>query len=108
MGFFVEVVRRDQDSMKELVYAVEKFRGAISLMSAPAAKARSEPVRRMQRVVGVDWAVVRAVLSSVIRGVERALRALGRWSVTGDGFVLLVREFIWRDRRESCGEKYFG
>ena len=39
MGFLMVVVRSDQDSMKEVVYASEKVRGAISLMSAPAAKA---------------------------------------------------------------------
>lgn len=51
-------------------------------MSAPAAKARSEPVSRIARIVG-DWSKERrAWLSSVMRGVERALRALGRLSVT--------------------------
>lgn len=51
-------------------------------MSAPAAKAFWEPVRRMADMEGEasrDW---RAWLSSVMRGVERALRALGRLSVT--------------------------
>ena len=51
-------------------------------MSAPAAKAFWDPVRRMHRVEGRELKCVRAVLSSVIRGVERALRALGRLSVT--------------------------
>lgn len=54
------------------------------MISAPAAKAFCEPVRRIVRIVG-DWSKERrAWLSSVIRGVERALRALGRLSVTGD------------------------
>jgi hypothetical protein len=57
-------------------------RGAISLMSAPAAKARSEPVRTMARMVGEDSKARRAVLSSSMSGVQRALRALGRLSVT--------------------------
>jgi hypothetical protein len=51
-------------------------------MSAPAAKARSEPVRRMAAMVGEEVNSSRAVLSSVMRGVERALRALGRLRVT--------------------------
>jgi hypothetical protein len=51
-------------------------------MSAPAAKARSEPVRTMARMVGEDSKARRAVLSSLMRGVQRALRALGRLSVT--------------------------
>jgi hypothetical protein len=51
-------------------------------MSAPAAKARSEPVSMMALME--DWAskARRAVLSSVMSGVDRALRALGRLSVT--------------------------
>lgn len=52
MGFLIVVVSEDQDSMKEVVYASEKVKGAISLMSAPAAKAREEPVRRMAPMVG--------------------------------------------------------
>ena len=51
-------------------------------MSAPAAKAREEPVRRMAEMVGEEVRVWRAVLSSFMRGVERALRALGRLRVT--------------------------
>jgi hypothetical protein len=51
-------------------------------MSAPAAKAFSEPVRRMAEMVGEEERDSRAVLSSVMRGVERAFRALGRLSVT--------------------------
>ena len=58
------------------------MRGAISLISAPAANAFWEPVRRIARIVG-DWSKEeRAALSSVMRGVERAFRALGRLSVT--------------------------
>jgi hypothetical protein len=51
-------------------------------MSAPAAKARAEPVRMMAAIVGADWKDWRAELSSVMRGVQRALRALGRLRVT--------------------------
>lgn len=51
-------------------------------MSAPAAKAFWEPVRRMAEMVGKESNVRRAELSSFIRGVERALRALGRLIVT--------------------------
>ena len=58
------------------------MRGAISLMSAPAAKARSEPVRTMAWMEGCDSKSRSAVLSSVISEVERALRALGRLRVT--------------------------
>jgi hypothetical protein len=56
-------------------------------MSAPAAKAFCEPVRRMAEIVGDLSKARRARLSSVIRGVERALRALGRLSVTTGGLV---------------------
>jgi len=52
-------------------------------MSAPAAKAFWEPVRRMERMEGEASKAAKAELSSVMRGVERALRALGRLSVTG-------------------------
>lgn len=70
--------------MKDLVYASEKVRGAISLMSAPAAKAFAEPVRTIARTSG-DWSkALRAELSSLMRGVDKALRALGRLSVTGE------------------------
>lgn len=52
-------------------------------MSAPAAKAFCDPVRRIADIEGDLSAEERAVLSSLMRGVERALRALGRLSVTG-------------------------
>ena len=51
-------------------------------MSAPAAKERGEPVRRIEEMEGLDWRERRQVFSSFIRGVERALRDLGRLSVT--------------------------
>lgn len=54
----------------------------ISFMSAPAAKAFWEPVRRIAEMVGELFKAWRAELSSFIRGVERALRALGRFRVT--------------------------
>ena len=69
--------------MKEVVYASAKVRVLISLMSAPAAKAFCEPVRRMAFMSGEASKAFRASFSSVMRGVERALRALGRLSVTG-------------------------
>ena len=56
-------------------------------MSAPAAKARAEPVRRIAAMVGEAAKVLRAWFSSVMRGVERALRALGRERVTGSLLV---------------------
>jgi len=80
MGFFM-VVMRDQGSMKEVLMAWEKVRVDISLMSAPAAKALGEPVRIMEVIVGESLRVWRAAFSSVKRGVERALRALGRLRV---------------------------
>lgn len=52
------------------------------MMSAPAAKAFWEPVRRMVEMEGEVSKAWRAELSSFIRGVERALRALGRLRVT--------------------------
>jgi hypothetical protein len=55
----------------------------ISFISAPAAKAFWEPVMRMAEMLGDLSRERRALLSSVIRGVERALRALGRLIVTG-------------------------
>jgi hypothetical protein len=55
-------------------------------MSAPAAKAFWEPVRRIAEMSG-DWSKCwRASLSSVMRGVQRALRALGRLRVTGNQY----------------------
>ena len=54
----------------------------ISFMSAPAAKAFWDPVRRIADMLGDLLNDRRAWLSSVIKGVERALRALGRLSVT--------------------------
>jgi hypothetical protein len=53
-------------------------------MSAPAAKAFWDPVRRIAAISGLWSKARRASLSSVMRGVERALRALGRLSVTGN------------------------
>jgi hypothetical protein len=53
-------------------------------MSAPAAKALVEPVRTRAPMDGSASSVRRAELSSLKRGVLRALRALGRWSVTGE------------------------
>jgi hypothetical protein len=55
----------------------------ISLISAPAANAFCEPVRRMALISGDLSKDCNAWLSSSIRGVERALRALGRLRVTG-------------------------
>lgn len=51
-------------------------------MSAPAAKARCEPVSTIDLISGEASKAARAWLSSVMRGVLRALRALGRLSVT--------------------------
>jgi len=52
-------------------------------MSAPAAKAFCEPVRTMA-LMSDEWSnASRAALISLMRGVESALRALGRLSVTG-------------------------
>lgn len=67
--------------MNEVVYASEKVRGAISLMSAPAAKARCEPVSKIERMSGDASKAASAWLSSTMRGVQRAFRALGRLSV---------------------------
>lgn len=82
-----KVVRGETHSMNEVVYAWENVRGAISLMSAPAAKARSEPVSIMAEMEGDLSNSRRASLSSVMRGVDRAFRALGRFSVTSQLLV---------------------
>lgn len=68
--------------MKEFVYASLKVRVDISFISAPAAKAFWLPVRMMAEMEGDLSKARRAELSSVMRGVERALRALGRFRVT--------------------------
>jgi hypothetical protein len=68
--------------MNECVYASLKVRVDISFMSAPAAKAFWDPVRIMADIEGDLSNARRASFSSLIRGVERALRALGRLSVT--------------------------
>ena len=51
-------------------------------MSAPAAKALSLPVRTMAPVDVSESRLRRASLSSMKRGVQSALRALGRLRVT--------------------------
>lgn len=73
--------------MKDVVYASANVSGAISLMSAPAAKALAEPVSTIAAMEGDLSKLRRALLSSEMRGVERALRALGRLSVTVCFFV---------------------
>lgn len=79
-------------------------------MSAPAAKALAEPVSMMQCVVGEPSKARRAELSSLMRGVESALRALGRLSVTVGGFVREIALF-GREREREKGRmeerKYF-
>ena len=52
----------------------------ISLMSAPAAKARVEPVSTMQAICGWASNVLTAALSSSMSSAHRALSALGRLS----------------------------
>ena len=64
-------------------------------MSAPAAKAFSEPVRTMALVEESASRAVRAVLSSVKRDVERAFRARGRLSVTAEGLGISKRSVEW-------------
>lgn len=73
--------------MNDLVYASEKVNGAISLISAPAAKALWEPVRTITEISGDLSKASRAVLSSVMSGVESALRAFGRLRVTRRGSI---------------------
>mmetsp|Transcript_104759 Transcript_104759/g.312958 ORF Transcript_104759/g.312958 Transcript_104759/m.312958 type:complete len:240 (-) Transcript_104759:16-735(-) len=51
-----------------------KLRGAISLMSAPAANARPAPVRTMQPVLGSPSAAARAAPRSAMSSSQRALR----------------------------------
>jgi hypothetical protein len=51
-------------------------------MSAPAAKALLLPVKTIAEMEALDWKERRAELSSFMRGVERAFRALGRLSWT--------------------------
>lgn len=58
------------------------MRSFISLMSAPAAKALSLPVMTTAPASLVASKPRRAALSSAMRGVLRALRALGRLRVT--------------------------
>jgi len=70
-------------------------------MSAPAAKAFWEPVRRMMEMDGEESKDLRAELSSLIKGVERALRALGRLRVTcptpGRGSVVWMNSYMRGD-----------
>jgi hypothetical protein len=78
-------------------------------MSAPAAKARSEPVSTTAAMLGEAWKVRRAVLSSVMSGVQRALRALGRLRVTRSegvsegGLGLVLRGLGWRWKVSGFG-----
>jgi hypothetical protein len=77
-------------------------------MSAPAAKALEEPVRTMAPMVGEAERDARAVLSSVMRGVERALRALGRERVTALGVSDCLREDEGRMSVAAIVVKYLG
>lgn len=56
-------------------------------MSAPAAKALALPVKTIAPTAGSASRERVQVFNSVIRGVKRALRALGRLSVTLAGSV---------------------
>ena len=60
----------------------EKVLGAISLMSAPAAKALGLPVKTMAPMDGSRSSRAVHRLSSAISGLKRALSAFGRLSVT--------------------------
>lgn len=83
IGFFTLLAKYDHGSMKEVLRASEKVKVDISLISAPAAKAFWEPVNIIDVILEEELNSVNAALSSAKRGVERALRALGRLSVTG-------------------------
>jgi len=60
---------------------VEKVRSFISLMSAPAAKAFSDPVITIAPVSLSPSSLLRASFSSRKRGVQSAFKALGRCNV---------------------------
>ena len=105
-GVRIEFARCDQGEMKLLEYADAKVRDAISLISAPArvqfrlmepdfeccgkwrawvgvpANAFSLPVIIMAPMSLLSSYFVRASLSSLKSGLDRALRALGRLRVT--------------------------
>lgn len=66
-------------------------------MSAPAAKALWEPVRTMAPMVESRSKDLRAELSSRMRGVNRALRALGRWSSTGRLYASVYIDMMYSD-----------
>lgn len=59
-------------------------------MSAPAAKARSEPVKTMTWIDSWDWKARRAALTSAMRGEHNALSALGRLRVTASINQLII------------------
>lgn len=74
------------------------MRDAISFMSDPAEKTRSEPARTMARISGWDSNSRRAAFSSLMRGVLSALSALRRLSVTACGLVDGVVGYVRRNR----------
>lgn len=55
-----------------------------------------EPVRTMAPMEGEASRVRRAALSSVMRGVERALRDLGRLRVTGGVSGWYISGEVWK------------
>mmetsp|Transcript_18997 Transcript_18997/g.58481 ORF Transcript_18997/g.58481 Transcript_18997/m.58481 type:complete len:261 (-) Transcript_18997:124-906(-) len=70
------------DANMSSAYVAGNVLSFISLMSAPAAKARSEPVRTMQPTDGsASHALVHA-FTSAMSGPDSALSAFGRFSVT--------------------------
>lgn len=69
-------------------------------MSAPAAKTLGPPVSTVAPMEASLSKAFRAELSSLMRGVKRALSALGRWSWTGRNYQLLF-EYCSRYRAHT-------
>mmetsp|Transcript_12457 Transcript_12457/g.50101 ORF Transcript_12457/g.50101 Transcript_12457/m.50101 type:complete len:241 (-) Transcript_12457:150-872(-) len=80
MGFF-NLATSPQSPRRSFVYVSGYVRPAISLMSAPAAKAFSEPVRTIAPTAASWSKALAAALTSATSGEESALSAFGRFSV---------------------------
>lgn len=81
-GFLIVVAMSLHNSMKSPPYASEKVLSFISFMSAPAAKALSDPVSTIAPMELSASRVCSAALSSRKTAVLSALSAFGLFNVT--------------------------
>mmetsp|Transcript_7532 Transcript_7532/g.24830 ORF Transcript_7532/g.24830 Transcript_7532/m.24830 type:complete len:202 (+) Transcript_7532:3-608(+) len=80
IGFLI-FVRSAQSPSMSWLYVSGKVMSAISLMSAPAAKARSDPVSTIAPTPGSLSKARNAPFTSAINGDDKAFSAFGRFNV---------------------------